>query len=130
MTVDHRARADARVAGIVPRWSPLDLPLTVHDRLELRPVRRHKEYRVTKHSRFEREKRARETERAFAIQAAWVDSVPREVAQAFTREVEAARARGPLPRPPDMAPGTPPRPPRPGREPKAKEERTTKRRSY
>jgi hypothetical protein len=85
---------------------------------------------VTKHSRFEREKRARETERALAIQTAWFDSMPRETAQAFTREVEAARARGPQPRPPDMAPGTAPRPPRPGREPKAKEERTTKRRSY
>jgi hypothetical protein len=52
------------------------------------------------------------------IQAAWFASLPRETAVAFTQEVEAARARGPLPPPPDMAPGTAPNPPRPGREPK------------
>jgi hypothetical protein len=85
---------------------------------------------VTKHSRYEREKRARETERALAIQTAWFASLPRETAQAFTQEVAAAKARGPLLPPPDMAPGTPPRPPRPGREPKTKEERTSRRRSY
>jgi hypothetical protein len=83
-----------------------------------------------KHSRFERAKRAEETERAREIQAAWFASLPTDVAKAFTRDVEAARARGPLPPPPDMAPGTPPRPPRPGHEPKPTEERGSRRRTY
>jgi len=42
--------------------------------------------------------------------------------QAFELEVQTARARGPEPRPADMAPGTAPRPPRPGREPKPPKE--------
>jgi hypothetical protein len=73
---------------------------------------------MTKRSRREREQRARETERVREIEAAWVASMPPDTARAFTADVEAARARGPQPRRPDMAPGTPPRPPRPGREPK------------
>lgn len=73
---------------------------------------------MTKHSRREREQRVLETERIKQIEAAWVARIPAETARAFALQVEAARARGPLPPPPDMAPGTPPRPPRPGREPK------------
>ena len=84
-----------------------------------------------KRSKFERERRAIDTERSRQIEAAWFASIPAETAGAFTRDVEAARARGPLPPPPDMAPGTPPRPPRPGHEPKpAKEARPTRRRSW
>ena len=84
-----------------------------------------------KRSKFERAKRTAETERARQIEAAWFASLPAETATAFTRDVEAARARGPLPPAPDMAPGTAPRPPRPGHEPKpAKEERAPRRRSY
>ena len=71
-----------------------------------------------KHSRNERAQRAHETEWMREIEAAWFASLPRETAVAFAKEVEAARARGPLPPPPDMAPGTAPNPPRPGREPK------------
>ena len=75
-----------------------------------------------KRSRSERAQRARETERMREIEAAWFASIPRETAVAFAVEVEAARARGPLPRPPDMAPGTAPNPPRPGREPRPPKE--------
>ncbi len=84
-----------------------------------------------KRSKFERARRASETERSRQIEAAWFASLPPEAARAFTHDVEAARARGPMPPPPDMAPGTPPQPPRPGHEPKpAKEERSPRRRSY
>ena len=65
---------------------------------------------MTKHSPYERAQRAAETERMKQVEAAWYASIP--------AEVEAAHARGPLPPPPDMAPGTLPNPPRPGREPK------------
>jgi len=85
---------------------------------------------LTKHSKFEREKRAKEAERTKQIEAAWYGSMSADASKAFAREVEAARARGPLAPPPDMAPGTAPRPPRPGREPKVVDERATKRRSY
>lgn len=84
---------------------------------------------MSKRSQFERARRAEETRRAHEIEAGWLASLPAEVARAFTRDVEAARARGPIAPPPDMAPGTPPRPPRPGHEPKpAKEERSPRRR--
>ena len=86
---------------------------------------------MTKHSRFERTKRAEETERVRQIEAAWIGSLPAETAKAFVRDVEAARTRAPLPPRPDMAPGTAPRPPRPGHEPKpAKDDRNPRRRSY
>lgn len=75
-----------------------------------------------KHSRNEREQRARETQRMREIETAWFASLPRDTAVAFAKEVDAARARGPLPPRPDMAPGTPPNPPRPGREPKPAKE--------
>jgi hypothetical protein len=85
---------------------------------------------MSKHSKYEREKRAQESERTKQIEAAWYGSMSADTAKAFTREVEAARARGPLPPRPDMAPGTAPRPPRPGHEPKPTEDRAPKRRSY
>lgn len=85
---------------------------------------------MAKHSPFERARRAAETERMRQIEAAWMGSLPADVAKAFTRDVEAARARGPLPPKADMAPGTPPNPPRPGHEPKPKDERAPRRRSY
>ena len=73
---------------------------------------------MTKRSEFERQRRAAETERLAEIERAWRGSLPAEVAERFDRQVAAARARGPLPPPPNMAPGTPPNPPRPGHEPK------------
>lgn len=84
-----------------------------------------------KHSKHERTQRAAETERIREIEAAWFGSLPKETAVAFARDVEAARARPPLPPRADMAPGTAPRPPRPGHEPKPpKDERRPKRRAY
>jgi hypothetical protein len=73
---------------------------------------------MAKHSRRERERRTAETERVKQVEAAWLGSLPPATAKAFALSVEAARARAPQERAPDMAPGTPPRPPRPGREPK------------
>ncbi len=67
---------------------------------------------MTKHSKREREQRAGETERVREIEASWMASLPPATVKAFAIQVDAARARGPLPPPPDMAPGTPPRPPR------------------
>ena len=81
---------------------------------------------MTKHSPYERAQRAAETERVKQIEAAWYASIPADTAKAFAQEVEVARARGPLPPRPDMAPGTLPNPPRPGREPKpVKEDKRT-----
>ena len=86
---------------------------------------------MAKHSKHERERRAEQTERVRQMEAAWISSLPADVLKAHTRDVEAARARGPLPPPPNMAPGTAPRPPRPGHEPKpVKEERPPRRGSY
>lgn len=73
---------------------------------------------MTKRSGFERRRRALETERLVEIERAWRGSVPPDVSAAFDRQVAEARARGPLPPPANMAPGTRPNPPRPGREPK------------
>jgi hypothetical protein len=73
---------------------------------------------VTKHSAFERARRAAETERTAEIARAWHGSVPAAVAAAFEEQVRAAKERGPLPPPPNQPPGTLPNPPRPGREPK------------
>jgi len=85
---------------------------------------------LAKHSRRERERRNDETVRVREIQAAWVASLPKAVAEAFADSVAVARARGPEERRPDMAPGTAPNPPRPGHEPRIpKEERTRRPRS-
>ena len=82
-----------------------------------------------KHSKNERRQREQETERMRQIEAAWFASLPRDVAASFAVQVEAARTRGPQPRPADMAPGTAPNPPRPGREPRPpKEAKRTSRR--
>jgi hypothetical protein len=77
---------------------------------------------MAKHSKRERERRDAETERVKQIESAWVASMPAATASAFARDVEAARARPPEPRRPDMAPGTAPRPPAPGREPREPKE--------
>src|SRR5882672_6314158 len=60
--------------------------------------------RMTKHSKRERERRAEETQRVREIESAWAGSVPPATAKAFAMEVEAALARGPEVRRPDMAP--------------------------
>jgi hypothetical protein len=73
---------------------------------------------MTKRSKHERAQRASETDRVRQIEASWAASTPSAVAREFETAVRAARERGPLPPPPDMAPGTAPRPPRPGHEPK------------
>jgi hypothetical protein len=67
---------------------------------------------LAKHSRFESERRAAETERMKEIEAAWMGGLPKATAEAFTVAVEAARARPPEPPPPNMPPGTRPNPPR------------------
>ena len=86
---------------------------------------------MAKHSKYERERRALQTERVRQQESAWVSALPTEVMKAHTRNVEAARARGPLPPPPNQAPGTMPQPPRPGREPKpVKDDERPRRRSY
>jgi len=85
---------------------------------------------MTKHSRFERERRAAESQRISEIERAWQDSVPAPIAAQFAAAVRAARERGPWVRPPDMAPGTAPRPPRPGHEPKPKKDDAAPRRRY
>ena len=86
---------------------------------------------MTKRSRYEREQRAAANVRVKQITAEWERAVPPDRMAAFAAEVEAARARGPLPPPPDMAPGTPPRPPRPGHEPRPpKKEETRGRNKY
>ena len=73
---------------------------------------------MSKHSAFERRRRAAESERQAEIERAWRGSLPPDVAAKFDAQVKAAKERGPIPPPPDMAPGTLPRPPRPGHEPK------------
>ena len=86
---------------------------------------------MTKHSKYERERRAAQSERVAEIERAWQDRVPASVAAEFAAKVRAAKERGPWVRPPDMAPGTAPRPPRPGHEPKPKkDDATTSRRRY
>jgi hypothetical protein len=77
---------------------------------------------VTKRSRYEREQRAAQNIRIQAIGEAMQRAIPPAEADAFARQVAAARARGPLAPPPDMAPGTAPRPPRPGHEPRPPKE--------
>jgi hypothetical protein len=88
------------------------------------------EDQMTKRSRYEREQRAAENVRVKQITADWERAIPPERAAAFALQVEAARARGPLPPPPDMAPGTAPRPPRPGHEPRPEKKEETRRTRY
>jgi hypothetical protein len=84
---------------------------------------------MTKHSSFERQRRAAETLRVQEIERAWQGSIPAPIAAEFAAAVKAAKERGPRVLPPDMAPGTAPRPPRPGHEPKPKEDAAPRRRS-
>ena len=83
---------------------------------------------MTKHSKWENERRAAETVRVKEIESAWLASLPADRSKAFVAAVEAARSRPPAEPRPNMPPGTqprPPRPPRPGHEPRpTKEERT------
>jgi hypothetical protein len=74
---------------------------------------------MSKRSAHNRARKADEKARMVEVERAWRGSLAPDVAAAFEAQVKVARERGPLPPPPDMAPGTPPRPPRPGREPKA-----------
>ncbi len=67
---------------------------------------------MTKHSRFENERRAAQTARVKEIEAAWLGSLPRPALEAFHDAVAAARARPPQGPFPDMVPGTRPNPPR------------------
>lgn len=85
---------------------------------------------MPKHSKFERQRRADEAVRVEEIGRAWQGSLPAAVAAEFAAMVVASKERGPQVRPPDMAPGTPPRPPRPGREPKPKKDEATSRRRF
>lgn len=73
---------------------------------------------MTKRSAYERERRSGANARVVEVERAWRASLPDDVAAKFDAQIRVAKERGPLPPPPDMAPGTPPRPPRPGREPK------------
>jgi hypothetical protein len=73
---------------------------------------------MTKRSEFERAQKAARNAKVAEIESAWRAAIPKDVATEFDAKVRAARERGPLPPPPDMAPGTQPRPPRPGHEPK------------
>jgi hypothetical protein len=85
---------------------------------------------MTKRSKYEREQRAAANVRIKQITSEWEAAVPPERAAAFAREVEAARARGPRPKQPDMAPGTAPNPPRPGNEPRPPKKEETRRPRY
>jgi hypothetical protein len=85
---------------------------------------------MTKRSRYEREKRDAANVRVKQITAEWERAVSPDVAAAFAAKVEAARARGPLPPKPDMAPGTMPNPPRPGNEPRPPKKEPTRRPRY
>jgi hypothetical protein len=87
-------------------------------------------WNLAKHSRAERERRKAQHEDVARIQAAWIASVPAASAKEFEASVAAARARGPLPPPPDMAPGTRPNPPRPGHEPKPPKDQNKSKRRY
>ena len=69
-------------------------------------------------NKFDRARRKAQNERVVEIERAWRGSIPNDVAAAFDAQLRASKARGPLPPPPNMPPGTAPRPPRPGHEPK------------
>jgi hypothetical protein len=81
---------------------------------------------MAKHSRAMRARRKEQNEAVARIADAWQQSVPADRAKAFEAAVAEAQSRGPLPPPPDMAPGTKPNPPRPGHEPKMKKEVATR----
>lgn len=74
---------------------------------------------MTKGSGYKKARKADAQARMVEVERAWRGSIPADVAAAFDAQVRTAKARGPVPPPPDMAPGTRPNPPRPGHEPKA-----------
>jgi hypothetical protein len=73
---------------------------------------------MSKRSADKKARKALEQARMVDVERAWRGSIPADVAKAFDAQVKAAKDRGPVPPPPNMAPGTRPNPPRPGREPK------------
>lgn len=85
---------------------------------------------MSKHSKAGRARRSEQNAAVERIQAAWQASVPPARAKEFEKAVEAARARGPEPRRPDMPKGTAPNPPRPGREPKPKKDPMRSKKRY
>jgi hypothetical protein len=85
---------------------------------------------MVKHSSYERAQRAAETERMRQVEAQWMGNLPKATVEAFNAEVANVIARGPMPKQPDMAPGTQPNPPRPGHEPKPKKTEQRSKRSY
>jgi hypothetical protein len=85
---------------------------------------------MTSRAKAQREKRKKQNEDVARILTAWQASVPTAQAKEFEAAVAAARARGPLQPPPDMAPGTRPNPPRPGREPKPKADPNRSKKRY
>jgi ATP-dependent RNA helicase RhlE len=139
-----RASGPGRPSGRAPapsRGTPRRAPQRSR-RGARRPLRRrppspgerashHRKDPPMKHSKHERARRALETEQTAQIAASWSARLDPDVAAAFTRQVVAASERGPLPRQPDMAPGTAPRPPRPGHEPRPpKDAQRPRRRAY
>jgi hypothetical protein len=80
---------------------------------------------MTKHSKFENDRRAAETVRMKEIEAAWFGSLSKPAAEAFTQAVAAARARPPQGPWPNMPPGTRPNPPK--REPRPSKEELNRR---
>ena len=85
---------------------------------------------MTKHSRPERDQRQLENQRLREIETAWLGSLPTATRTAYAEAVKNAHARGPLPRPPEMAPGTRPNPPRPGHEPRPNKEEQRRPKRY
>jgi hypothetical protein len=81
---------------------------------------------VTKRSRYERERRAAQNEASKAIGEAWWRAIPAADAEAFARQVEAARSRPPVVHE-DMAAGTMPNPPRVIRETRPKKDEPRRR---
>ena len=80
---------------------------------------------MAKHSKFENERRSEQTTRMKEIEAAWMGSLPKPVAEAFVDAVAVARARPPQGPFPNMPPGTRPNPPK--REPRVKKEERNRR---
>ena len=66
---------------------------------------------MTKHSKYENERRSRRDGRVKEIEAAWLGSLPARSRKAFAADVEAAARLAPRSGPrPNMAPGTAPAP--------------------
>lgn len=85
--------------------------------------------RMAKGSAYKKARKADAQARMVEVERAWRGSIPSDVSAAFDAQVRAMRERGPLPPPPNMAPGTRPNPPRPGHEPKPPKQDDRNRRS-